>query len=57
MGSEVPSHLVPVMVRTLALDNADPNFKEYCLQHLLGIVIFFFYENITVEKLTYLSIV
>lgn len=36
MGSEIPSYLLPVMVRTLMLNDGDPKLKNNVLQHLLS---------------------
>lgn len=39
MGSEIPNHLLLVMIRSLTLDG-DPELKKDVLQHLLGMFIF-----------------
>lgn len=39
MGSEIPNHLLLVMIRSLTLDG-DPELKKDVLQHLLRMFIF-----------------
>lgn len=42
MDSEIPHHLLLVMVHSLVADGGDPKLKNDILQHLLGMFGFLF---------------
>jgi len=41
MDSEIPHHLLLVMVHSLVVDGGDPKLKSDILQHLLGMFGFY----------------